>query len=149
MKKPFVLFERKKKQGSKKSKRLRAPMHDQKTQCEWYEAAPQKSPELCLGIAVLQRAIMDLITVGVDPRDRENALMYICGGWGEEHEKDYAYSFTNIIMAISDISIQEFRKKILHFLERAKCDELIADHFRFQRGFKNPKIALPKTPALV
>jgi hypothetical protein len=134
MTKPFVLYDMKDRKGSRPSKRMRASMQVQKTQCEWLESPSQSSPESALAMAVLQRAVMDLITPGVSDKDRNNAHGWITGAWGEEHEKDYPFSFSRIVESYTELEVSEFREKILVFSERAKVEEVLADGFRFQRG---------------
>lgn len=134
MKKPFVLYKLKDSKGSRPSKRMRASMQVQKTQCEWIEAPSQSSPESALAMAVLQRAVMDLITPGVSEKDRDNAYGWITGAWGEEHEQEYPLSFSRIVEGYTQLGVSEFREKILAFSERARTEEAIADGFRFQRG---------------
>ena len=132
---PFVLYDMKKgTKSSKPSKRMRAPMHIQRTQCEWMELPSRSSPESALAMAVLQRAVMDLITPGVDPRDKDSALQWINGSYGFEHEQQYPYSFSRIVESFTGYEPEEFREKILNFSEFAKTKEAIADGFRFQRG---------------
>ncbi len=134
MTKPFVLYEMKESKNSRPSKRMRASMQVQRTQCEWLEAPRQSSPESALAMAVLQRAVMDLITPGVSEKDRNNAFGWIVGAWGEEHEKDYPLSFSRIVESYTELEVGEFREKILAFSEQAKNEEVLADGFRFQRG---------------
>lgn len=133
MKKPFALFPINKPKSST-SKRMRASMYRQRTECEWYQPSTQVSPEAALGLAVLQRAVMDLITPGVIQKDRQSAYEWIVGAWGDEHEKEYPYSFSRIVESFSNIGIEEFREKILKFSEDAREQEALADGFRFQRG---------------
>lgn len=134
MTKPFVLYEMKDRKGSRPSKRMRASMQVQKTQCEWLEPPSQSSPESALAMAVLQRAVMDLITPGVNQKDRENALDWINGELGDDYEMGYPYSFSRIIESFTEFEVSEFREKILAFSDRAKNEEVLADGFRFQRG---------------
>ena len=134
MKRPFVLYKMNKSAGTTKSKRLVAPMQRQVTQCEWFAPNSGGSPESALGIAVLQRAVLDLITPGIPKKDRENALEWIIGEFGEEYEKNYALSFSRIVESFTDIEIEEFRSRILSFASKAQTFQEIADGFRFQRS---------------
>lgn len=133
MKKPFVLFDRKSSKGPP-TKRMRAQMQFPRRQCEWLELPRQNSPESALAMAVLQRAVMDLITPGVNEKDRQNAMLFITGAWGDEHERDYPLSFSRIVEGFTNLEVDEFRGRILAFSERAKNEEGLADGFRFQRG---------------
>jgi hypothetical protein len=109
-------------------------MRDQVTMCDWLYEASLNTPERTLGVAVLQRAVLDLITPGVRPKDRDGALTWIKGEHGEDFESDYALSFTRVVESFSDIPVDDFRNKILQFAETAKVQEAMADGFRFQRG---------------
>lgn len=120
--------------GSTKSKRLIAPMQKQVTQCEWFEPHSQCTPESALGIAVLQRAVLDLITPGIPTKDRNNAFEWIIGDFGDEYERHYALSFSRIVESFTDIDVDEFRSKILTFASRAQDVQEVADGFRFQRS---------------
>lgn len=134
MKKPFVLYNMKKGEAAARSRRLIAPMQKQVTQCEWFVPHSGSSPESALGIAVLQRAVMDLITPGIPKKDRANAMEWVLGGFGEEFERDYALSFSRIVENFTDIEVEEFRSKILSFASKANEDQEVADGFRFQRS---------------
>lgn len=133
MSKPFVLFPMQKKSGGT-SLRLKAALREQVRQCEWLEPPANSSPESALGLAVLQRAVLDLITPGVQKKDRDSAFEWICGNFGDEFERDYALSFSRIVESFSDLPVNEFREKVLTFAESAKVTENLADAFRFQRG---------------
>lgn len=134
MKKPFVLYSMKKGAAAARSRRLFAPMQKQVTQCEWFVPHSGSSPESALGIAVLQRAVMDLITPGISERDKANAMEWVLGGFGEEYERDYALSFSRIVENFTDIEVEEFRSKILSFASKANESQEVADGFRFQRS---------------
>lgn len=134
MTKPFVLYNMKKGAAAAKSRRLIAPMQKQVTQCEWFVPHSGSSPESALGIAVLQRAVMDLFTPGVPKKDRESAFEWVLGGFGEEYERDYALSFSRIVENFTDIEVEEFRSKVLSFASKANESQEVADGFRFQRS---------------
>lgn len=134
MKKPFVLYNMKKGEAAARSRRLIAPMQKQVTQCEWFVPHSGSSPESALGIAVLQRAVLDLITPGIPKKDRANAMEWVLGGFGEEYERDYALSFSRIVENFTDIEVEEFRSKILSFASKANESQEVADGFRFQRS---------------
>lgn len=135
MKKSFVLYAHKKQKVSEKSKaRLSMKMRDDVTQCEWLWEATGSCPEQSLGIAVLQRAVLDLITPGVNPRDRDDADRWIKGKMGDNFEQEYALSFSRIVESFTDIPVEEFRSKILAFAGVAKTSKENADGFRFQRS---------------
>lgn len=136
MKKPFVLFQIEKKHKHKKNtkKRIKMPMRYQTTQCEWLWEATASSPEQALGIAVIQRAVLDLITPGVDERDKDDAEKWLSGHKGEEFERNYAMSFSRIVEGFTEISVDEFRNKIFTFIQNAKLSKENADGFRFQRS---------------
>lgn len=134
MKRPFVLYKMSKNIGATKSKRLVAPMQRQVTQCEWFVPNSGGSPESALGIAVLQRAVMDLITPGIPKKDRDSALDWVEGVFGEDYERDYALSFSRIVENFTDIAVEEFRSKILSFASKANESREVADGFRFQRS---------------
>lgn len=133
--KPFVLFKLKKKPKSSASRRrLESPMRGQVTECEWLAEARNTSPESALGIAVLQRAVLDLITPGVRHKDKKDALFWINGEAGEEFEKEYPLSFSRIVESFSNLETHEFRSRILSFANKAIQDIQTADEFRFQRN---------------
>ena len=133
--KSFILFSRKKKEPSAKSKaRMSMRMANDVTQCEWLWEASGSCPEQSLGIAVLQRAVLDLITPGVKERDRDDAKRWISGNMGEQFEAEYALSFSRIVESFTDIPVDEFRDKILYFANQAKESKESADGFRFQRS---------------
>lgn len=136
MKKPFVLTSWRKGNGLSDSakKRLYMPMRDQVTQCEWLWEATGSCPEQSLGIAVLQRAVLDLITPGVQEKDRSDAEQWIAGKLGEEFEKTYALSFSRIVESFTTIPVDEFRDKLMAWVGTAKVSKENADGFRFQRG---------------
>lgn len=132
MKKPFALFPMSSSSGP--SKRMKMPMQDQKAECEWLWEATGSCPEQSLGIAVLQRAVLDLITPGVDVRDKDDAEKWISGSFGDQFESEYALSFSRIVQGFTDVSVNEFRTKILAFIDKARLSKESADGFRFQRN---------------
>lgn len=132
--KPFVLYKMKRGEAAARSRRLIAPMQKQVTQCEWFVPHSGSSPESALGVAVLQRAVLDLITPGIPPKYRANALEWVVGGFGEDYERDYALSFSRIVEGFTNIDVEEFRTKILSFASKAQQDQEVADGFRFQRS---------------
>lgn len=134
MKKPFVLYKMKKGTAAARVSRMIAPMQQQVTQCEWFVPHSGRCPETALGVAVLQRAVLDLITPGISKKDKVNALEWIAGSFGEEFERDYAMSFSRIVENLTDIEVEEFRAKILSFASKAYEDQEAADAFRFQRS---------------
>jgi hypothetical protein len=124
----------KKNAAAARSRRLIAPMQKQITQCEWFEPQSVSSPEIALGVAVLQRAVLDLITPGIPKKDRVNAFEWVVGGFGEEHERDHPLSFSRIVESFTNIDVEEFRSRILSFASKAQQDQGAADGFRFQRS---------------
>jgi len=134
MKKPFVLYKMKKNASAARSRRLIAPMQKQVTQCEWFVPHSGCCPESALGMAVLQRAVLDLITPGISERDKHSALEWITGNFGEQYEREYALSFSRIVEGFTNIGIEEFRSKIFAFAEQAQVEQGVADGFRFQRS---------------
>jgi hypothetical protein len=85
-------------------------------------------------MAVLQRAVLDLITPGIHAKDRHNAIEWISGNFGEDYERDYALSFSRIVEGFTNIGVDEFRNKIFSFAETAQQKQEVADGFRFQRS---------------
>jgi hypothetical protein len=135
MKKSFTLFTWKKGPLSEASKkRLGSNMRNQVKECEWLEQPSSSSPESALSMAVLQRAVLDLITPGIHARDKMSAFEWISGAFGDEYEREYALSFSRIVESFTDIGIEEFRSKILSFASQAHESQEVADGFRFQRG---------------
>lgn len=136
MKKPFVLFPIKKqgKLSRAARKRLESSMQYQVKEFEWLPEASSSSPEQVLGVAVLQRAVLDLITPGVQDRDREDAMKWVKGEFGEQFEESYPLSFSNISQSFTKMTVQEFRSKVLAFVETANRSEENANGFRFQRA---------------
>lgn len=136
MKKPFALSSWMKDGVLSKSakKRLEMPMRDQVKQCEWLWEATGSCPEQALGIAVLQRAVLDLITPGVQERDKNDAEQWIAGKLGDEFERTYALSFSRIVESLTAIPVEEFRDKLMAWVGTAKVSKENADGFRFQRG---------------
>lgn len=116
--------------------RLQMPMKNQIRECEWLWDAPLSCPEQALCIAVLQRAVLDLITPGVDCRDKADAFAWINGDLGSEYERDYVLSFSRIVECFTDMSAIEIRTKILNFIQGAQQSKDTANGFRFQRGYK-------------
>lgn len=138
-KKPFQFFWMKPKQKPNKKKRyvkLRTPeiQRGDAREFEWFLKPSGSCPESALGIAVLQRAILDIITPGVSDKDRCDAMNWINGVWGEKHEATYPLSFSRIVESFSKIGVDEFRRKVLTFAKTARQTEEMADVFRFQRG---------------
>lgn len=117
-------------EGSKK--RLAMPMKSFGREVDWMYEASLSSPELSLGVAILQRAVLDLITPGVCERDKKDAFMWLNGDYGLDFEASYSMSFTRIVESFADISVEEFRTRILSFVESA--NERATDVFRFQRA---------------
>jgi hypothetical protein len=103
-----------------------------KRETDWLYEAPTSSPELSLGVAILQRAVLDLVTPGVSERDRKEAFMWINGDYGVEFEESYSMSFSRIVQSFSNIEVEEFRSKILSFVDNANQES--TDIFRFQRS---------------
>lgn len=101
---------------------------------EWFVAPQNSSPEYSLGLAVLQRAILDLVTPGTPTRYRKSALDWLNGIGGPELEAGYALSFSRISENLTTMSPKEFRRKILLFAKEAAACDKRADAFRFQRG---------------
>jgi hypothetical protein len=133
MSKPFKLSSwRKTNIAAGTKKRLAMPMRSFGRQVEWLYEAPISCPELSLGVAVLQRAVLDLITPGVSEKDRKDALMWLNGEYGLEFEASYSMSFTRIVESFSGIEVDEFRERILDFVNGANQEA--ADIFRFQRA---------------
>lgn len=137
MTKPFVFKKWRKSLESLKSssrERLSQPMKNQAKECEWLWEATSSSPEQSLGIAVLQRAVLDIITPGVQDKDRIDAETWISGKLGEDFERNYAMSFSRIVEGFTNVSVGEFRDKLLAWIEEAKVSKEEADGFRFQRS---------------
>lgn len=135
-KKPFILYDFKpnKTLSAASRRRLQMPMQEQVRQCEWLWEPSSSSPEQSLGVAVLQRAVLDLITPGVPQKDRESARHWLCGEWGDDFENNYAMSFSRVVQSFSNIDVMEFRSQVLEFVKQAQISPEIADVFRFQRG---------------
>jgi hypothetical protein len=131
MKKPFVLFSIKGGKAASESskKRLEMPMKSQLKECEWLWEVTGSCPEQSLGIAVLQRAVLDLITPGVKEKDRVDAE-----AWIQSEEHTYPLSFSRIVESFSDISTSEFRTRLMTWVDEAKVSKEAADGFRFQRS---------------
>jgi hypothetical protein len=131
MKKPFVLFSmsRKKASSGNAKNRMGLPMKSQLKECEWLWEASNSCPEQSLGIAVLQRAVLDLITPGVREKDKVDAE-----SWIQSEEHTYPLSFSRIVEGFSDISVSEFRTRLMAWVENARISKEAADGFRFQRS---------------
>lgn len=137
--KPFVLYERF--QTSKKSLGAKAPSvahtHTPKRsdarEYDWFCEASATSPESTLCMAVLHRAILDLITPGTPDKYRRSAAEWLSGGFGKNFEDHYALSFTRIIETLTPMSAEEFRQTIFSFAAVATEQQSKADPFRFQR----------------
>lgn len=110
--------------------RLQMPMKDQAKECEWLWEPTGSCPEQSLCIAVLQRAVLDLITPGVDQRDRDDALSWI------NNDQNDVLSFPRIVESFTEIPAKEIRQKILEFVRQAHESKDAANGFRFQRGYK-------------
>ncbi|NBT57702.1 hypothetical protein EBT16_02845 [bacterium] len=135
MSKPFVLFDLKKKSTSVASKkRMGMRIRNQAKQCEWLEQPCMSTPESALSMAVLQRAVLDIITPGVPTHCRDEAINWVKGEFGEQYEREYPLSFTRIVESFSGLEVQEFRNKILSFSVNAQEHKKPANMFRFQRG---------------
>lgn len=103
---------------------------------DWFNTPSDSTPEIQLAVAILQRAIMDLLTAGVDEEDKLTAMNWISGNFGLEYEAEYEFSFTRIVELISGLSADEFRTRVFKFLEEATHEKSLADNFRFQRTKK-------------
>jgi hypothetical protein len=131
MKRPFVLFSIK---GSKKAsqatkKRMEMRMKPLLKECEWLWEATGSCPEQSLGIAVLQRAVLDLITPGIHERDKVDAE-----SWIQSAECSYPLSFSRVVESFTNIPVEEFREKLMAWVNCAKVCKETADGFRFQRS---------------
>lgn len=124
--------------GRKRSRKVSSTRRDV-TEYTWFEAPSNSSPEVQLAAAVLQRAIMDLMTNGVSNRDKTTAIEWLTGSFGSEFEVEYEFSFTRIVELISNLSADEMRERILKFIKDAETEKSLADNFRFQRGKKHTK----------
>lgn len=143
---PFVFWDwnsRKKPQKAVKPKRNEdekqttlglVPLRRQIREYEWFVAPIGTTPESTLGMAVLQRAILDIITPGTPKRFRKSAIDWLYGRGGAEFEAEYALSFSRIAEGITTMEPAEFRRKILAFAKEATRSDERADAFRFQRG---------------
>lgn len=134
---PFVFFQRAPKRRAKKKlvKRLQAEsVRAEAKEYDWFVAPIGTSPESTLAMAVLQRAILDLITPGTPTRFKKSALEWLRQGDDMTAGEDGSLSFVKITEAITDMSPVEFRKKILGFVRHAEKSRGRADAFRFQRG---------------
>lgn len=106
---------------------------------EWFKPSAQCTPEKQLAVAVMQRAILDLLTKGISTSDKQNAYDWICGEFGRDFEENYEFSFSRIVGMFSEMNPDEFRHKVLCFIEEAHGQKTLADNFRFQRGKKHTK----------
>jgi len=132
MSQPFKLTSwEKPNMAARTKKRLAMPMKNFGREVDWLYEAPLGSPELSLGVAVLQRAVLDLITPGVSDIDRKDALNWVNGNYGCEFESSYSLSFTRIVESFSNIEVEEFRERIMDFVKNANRES--TDTFRFQR----------------
>ena len=137
--KPFVLYERF--QTSKKSLSAKVPSvahtHTPKRsdarEYDWFCEPSATSPESTLCMAVLHRAILDLITPGTPDKYRRSAADWLSGKFGKNFEDHYALSFTRIIETLTPMSAEEFRQTIFSFAAVATEEQSKADPFRFQR----------------
>lgn len=108
---------------------------------DWFKPSAQCTPEKQLAVAVMQRAILDLLTKGISSSDKQNAYDWICGEFGRDFEENYEFSFSRIVGMFSEMNPDEFRHKVLCFIEEAHGQKTLADNFRFQRGKKHTKRA--------
>lgn len=139
---PFIFFQRapKKARASKRVPKITASesARSEAKEYDWFVAPICTSPESTLAMAVLQRAILDLITPGTPPRFRKSALDWLKESddvpQNENQGQEDSLTFERIAEAITDMSPGEFRKKILCFVRDAGKARGRADAFRFQRG---------------
>lgn len=131
-------FDHKRHAGKKKARKASSSRRDV-TEYNWFETPSNSTPEVQLAAAVLQRAIMDLMTNGISTRDKTTATEWLTGSFGNEFEVEYEFSFTRIVELISNLSAEEMREKILKFIKDAETEKSLADNFRFQRGKKHTK----------
>lgn len=131
MTKPFVLFSMNRNMipSGRTKRRMGLEMKSQLKECEWLWEATGSCPEQSLGIAVLQRAVLDLITPGVREKDRADAEL-----WIESQEYSYPLSFSRIVEGFTNIPVDEFREKLMAWVDGAKISKEMADGFRFQRS---------------
>lgn len=99
----------------------------------WFCEPSATTPESSLCMAVLHRAILDLITPGTPEKYRKSAANWLNGAFGDEFEADYALSFSRIIETLTPMSASEFRQTIFRFADSASASTEAADPFRFQR----------------
>jgi len=100
---------------------------------DWFVEPSANSPESTLAMAVLHRAILDLITPGTPTKYRRSAADWISGTYGKKYEREYALSFTRISEHLTPMGVEEFRALIMSFAEEAQENNKRADPFRFQR----------------
>jgi len=137
---PFIFYQRapRSPRSPKKFVKITStePTRSEAREYDWFVAPVGTSPESTLAMAVLQRAILDLITPGTPPRFRKSALEWLkeSDEVPQNGEEESSLSFCKIAEAITDMSPGEFRKKILCFVRDAAKTRGRADAFRFQRG---------------
>lgn len=96
----------------------------------WLGTPCTTSPETALAAAVLQRAILDVITPGISDKERANALQ-----WLKSAESTTEFmTFNDIVENISDVDIEEFRAQVLKFIDEVTARPEAAHFFRFQRN---------------
>lgn len=100
---------------------------------DWFVEPSANCPESTLAMAVLHRAILDLITPGTPMKYRRSAADWVAGHYGRHYEKTYALSFSRIAENLTPLSVEEFRRLIFTFAEEAQSNAKQADPFRFQR----------------
>lgn len=100
---------------------------------DWFVEPSANSPESTLAMAVLHRAILDLITPGTPMKYRRSAADWVAGTYGRKYEREYALSFTRISEHLTPMGVEEFRRLIFTFAEEAQENDKRADPFRFQR----------------
>lgn len=121
---------------AKSKLRIKTPMKPQVRECDLMPEPTGNSPERALGVAVLQRAVLDLITPGVDVRYKADAL-----AWIQADDFEYCLSFGRIVESITDMNLSEVRSQLLNFVDKAQISKGEANGFRFQRGYK--QLSLP------
>lgn len=100
---------------------------------DWFVEPSANSPESTLAMAVLHRAILDLITPGTPLKYRRSAADWVAGYYGRHYEKTYPLSFSRIAEHLTPMKVEEFRELIFTFAKEAQDNDEQADPFRFQR----------------
>lgn len=139
---PFIFYQRAPRKRRATKRVVKIPVSEsarsEAKEYDWFVAPVGTSPESTLAMAVLQRAILDLITPGTPPRFRKSALEWLKESddvpQNQNQEEENSLTFEKIAEAITDMSPGEFRKKILCFVRDAGKTRGRADAFRFQRG---------------